>query len=191
MYLKQNIFALILIFLLLLLGIVFITVSPTVLIGIFIFIIASLLLIMGINFLMISNQYTGKDKNNLIIQSIVLISIGIALIIIPKGINEWIFRVVIGIIFILYPILNLFTVKYKKEQFKKDIPLYIVGLVLIFSFGAIIKIIMILVGSILVTLGLILIYLLIKNKNNKDNPNIIFNLGIKYFIRKGSKGKWE
>lgn len=187
MYLKQNIFTLILIAILMLLGITFIIVSPSVLINIFIFIVATIIIIMGINFLIVAKDYPSQDKNSLFIQSIILITIGIALFVIPKGINEWLFRVIIGIIFIIYPLVNLFTVKYKKEQLKKDLPLYIIGLILVFSFSAILKIVMIVIGSLLLTLGFVLIYFLFKNRNNSDSPNVIFNLGLKYFIKKGSK----
>ncbi|MFA5543283.1 MAG: hypothetical protein WDA47_05880, partial [Bacilli bacterium] len=146
---------------------------------------------MGINFLVMSNQYSESDRNKLIIQSIVLITIGIALFLIPKGINEWIFRVIIGVVFILYPLLNLFTVQYKKEQFKKDLPMYLTGIILVLSFGAIIKIIMIIIGSALIAFAFVLAYLLYKNRNNTTSPNLIFNIVLKYFIRKGSNNKWE
>lgn len=187
MYLRKNILALILIALSFLFGVCAILVDPNSLIRIVMYILALFLIIVAVNFLIKSKEYLGKDKANLIIQSICLIIASIAIIFIPGDV----IRIIIGVIFILYPLIYMFTVNNKFKQFKKDLPKYIIGLLLILSLDKLLKLFMIIIGSLLILFGFYLIIMLIINRNNKDQPNIIVKLAFKLFFKKERINTWE
>lgn len=187
MYFRKNLLAIFVITILFLLGFLLILINASTVIKIFMFVIAILLTSIAINFIVKSREYIGKDKTILIIQSIILIAASIIIILIPNQIT----RIIIGTLFIVYPFIKLFSVRNKFAQFKADLPLYIIGFVLILSLEAILKIVMIILGSFLILLGMYILVILIKNMNNKNNPNVMANLVLKYFLKKGKIDKWE
>lgn len=191
MYLKQNIFTILLILVLISLGVLLFFVNPSDVLQVLMYVLAIFIFMAAVNFIVISRNYVGKDKNQLLAQSIFLLIVSVALILMPKDTQDWIFRIIIGLIFIIYPLFNLFASDYKKEQFLHDLPKYITGLVLVLSFGAVLKILFILLGVLLIGVGIWLIYELIRNRKNRYSPNVLVNIGIRYFFRKDSTDKWE
>ena len=186
-YLKKNFLTLIVITLLIAFGILLILLDPELLIKIFMYVVAIMLIIMAIGFLISAKQYVGNDKTKLIIQSIILIILSVLLMIFPKYIT----RIIIGIIFLLIPIMELIYATDKSAQFKEDIWKYIVGIILVLSFTIVLKFVLIFLGVFLILIAGYLIYLLIKHHNDKNIPNVLVIIFLKQFFRKDDKDTWE
>ena len=137
LYIKKNVLTLIIMLLLVSLGILLMILDPNVLIRIFMYVIAVILIGIAIGFIINSQNYLGKDKTKIIIQSIVLIVLSVLIMIYPKHIT----RVIIGAIFLMIPIMELIYSQDKWQQFKKDIWKYIIAIILILSFNTILKIV--------------------------------------------------
>lgn len=187
MYLRKNILTLVLMFVALGLGVAAIFVNPNIIIKIIMYILAIILLLTSINFLRKSRVYLGKDKKILIIQSVGLIIVSLALFIVPSQIM----RIIIGVLFIVYPLVFMFSVNNKFAQFKKDIPKYLIGILLILSLDTILKIVMMVLGSVLIIFGLYLAMLLVINSRNPEKPNVLLKIAMKLFLRKENMDKWE
>ncbi len=191
MYLKHNIFTIIIILALFAIGGLLITVNPSTVLKVLMMALAIFILLGALNFLIRSKNYSGQDKKNLEFQSIVMIVVSISLLVMPKGVNDWLFRIIIGIIFIILPLFTLYNSSYKKEQFRIDIPKYIIGIVLVFSYKEFLKVILVILGLLTILIGVWLIYQLVKNRKNNTTPNLLIYLGIKYFLKKGKWSRWE
>lgn len=187
MYLRRNIFTIILMFIAFILGICSILIDPNIIIKIIMYILAIILVIVAISFLIKSRIYLGKDKKMLIVQSICLIIISFALFLVPSQIM----RIIIGVLFIIYPLIFMFTVNNKFARFKKDLPKYFIGILLILSLDSILKILMIIIGAAFILIGLYFGLLLILNCRNPEKPNILLKVGMRLFFRKENMDKWE
>lgn len=188
LYLKKNLIALISIGILIAFGTIFILVNPSVLIKVALITIAILMLIIGIGFMVSTQQYVGVDKNKLIVQSVILITLAILLIIFR---NNYILRVIIGTIFILMGIIDFVYSQDKINHLKKDFWKYIIGFILILSFDIILKIVFVFIGVLLFTLAGYLCYLLIKHRNDKEIKNIFMIIFLNRITRKDDDDIWE
>lgn len=184
-YIKKNILSIILMVILIAVGAIFILLNPVLLINVFMYAIAGLLIIMAIGFMVSSQQYLGDDKTKLILQSLLLIALSLVLLFFPIYIS----RLIIGIIFLLIPVVELVYANNKLEQVKKDIWKYIVGFILIFSFEVVLKIVFVILGIFFIYVAGYLLYLLIIHK--KDNQNIFVIIILKKFIRKEDNDTWQ
>jgi hypothetical protein len=159
--------------------------NPNILIRLFMYAIAVILIGIAIGFIINSQNYLGKDKTNIIIQSIVLIILSVLIILFPGHIT----RVIIGVIFLMIPIMELIYAQDKWVQVKKDIWKYVFGIILILSFNAILKIVLVILGSLLILIAGYLGYSLWKHRNDKSIPNVLILIIIEQFTRK--EDKWE
>lgn len=92
-----------------------------------------------------------------------------------QGLARDIFSIIFALWLIILPIIRIVNSENKKEQFKKEIPYFLVGLLLFFvPTGAIFSIVLKIFGAIVILYGIINIVLTIvghKNDNNDDNSN--------------------
>src|SRR5690606_28994239 len=108
----------------------------------------------AINFFIQSQHYLGDDKTKLIVQSIILIIFAVLLFVFP----EYLLRLIIGSILILVPLIELILATDKLAQLKKDIWKYIVGIIFVLSFGIILKIVFVSLGTAILALAGYIIY---------------------------------
>lgn len=179
MYYKKNLLAIIIIFLLFLFSGLLIFIASEVVINIAMYIIAILMIIMAIGFLLSVKNYQGRDKSILIVQSILLIIFSVLLFVFPSALM----RAILGGLLIILPLIKLFTVENKFDQFLKDLYKYILGVILLFSFDSILDIVVKAVGVLLLALGILLLIILFKNRH-KD-VNILYQIMIKFLLKKG------
>lgn len=156
------------------------------LIQLIMYIIAAVLIIAAISAIISSGEYLGRDKQRFIIQAIILIIVGVLIFFVPANIM----RIIIGSILILISLVRLFTVENKRAMLKEDAWKIIIGLFLIFSIESVLDIVVGIFGCLIICIGIFLLYVLIKQVNHKDCPNILYELGMKYILKKGKK-KWE
>jgi len=176
MYLKKNLLPIGIITFLILLGLAFILLGANLIITIIIYGIAALMIMIAINFLITSRGYVGADKNNLIIQSIVLIVISLLTFIFKD-----IMIIVIGVVLILHSLWKLVLAENRVRQFLHDIYKYIIALLLLLQ-DPVLNIALKILGFVLIVLAIYLIILMIKNRNN--DKDIIQDFLLKYFIKR-------
>ncbi|HQA20150.1 MAG TPA: DUF308 domain-containing protein [Bacilli bacterium] len=123
----------------------------------------------GILILVTTIKNRHQEEPNLfflLAQGIVVLTFGICAIVFR---TYWL-RLVVGVLMIVYAVLKIIIASNKKSQIFKELPKTIIGLVLVLSLEAIIKLVFLILGIIIFVLCGILIFLTIrayrKNKHN-------------------------
>lgn len=182
---KKNLFTILVVVLLFTIGILFIVLDPKVIMSILRFIIVIILLASSIRFLIIVKDYRGKDKTMLIMQSVILLVFAIAILFVPITF----LMQIIGVIILLQAILRLIIAPIKMIQFKQDIPMYIIGILLLVAVESILKVVMIILGVGLILLGIYLLILV--HTFRKKDQNVMVYVFEKYIQSEAKKNSWE
>lgn len=187
MYFKRNRLLIILIGLLFVLGILCIILKPSLVVQIIMYAIAATLIVASATFIATSRQYVGHDKTALIIQAVVLFVIALVILIFQFDI----IRIILGAILLLFVIIQLIIAPNKVTQLKKDAWKYVIAIILILSIDLLIAIMVKVVGALLILLASYLLYILLKNQKNPRQPNILYELMLRYYFKQENKNRWE
>jgi drug/metabolite transporter superfamily protein YnfA len=132
--------------------------DPSKVIGMIYFLVGGVLILTGIYKLLVSNN---KDKMYIYDGAIDVI-VGISFMFF----HDLIITIILGLIFVIFPLVRTFRSKDKKATFKREIPLLIIGLVIALSGGLMGTIFVKILGGISILFG---IYLFINIYTDKFN----------------------
>ncbi|MGD9887012.1 MAG: hypothetical protein AB7T03_03510 [Bacilli bacterium] len=193
-YLRNNWLLICFVLMLVGLSLLFILPNGQQIILIFSYLAASYLFIVGIAFLVTAFRFSHyldnaqKQKREqifLVLEALFLLVLGAIIIIFPT----YAVRVLIGVTLILLPTIHLFSfsrsskLTYLKRNFWK----YLVGLIFILAVEAIIDYVFLVLGILLLSLAVYLIYLLIMNYRDVSRPNLIVKYSLLYLNERGRK----
>ena len=129
-------------------------------------------------FITFSSIAEKKERNITLISSIIIASVGLALIIYPHMVVE----LIAGVFFIFLPIYRIIVSQDKKDTFKKELVKICLGVILILcGFGSVFQVLLYIIGWLAILLSLlymiynIIIYIKINKayKKNKQENDVI------------------
>lgn len=156
-----------------LIGLLFILIDPGKLMHIVLIVVGIFVIIVSVNDIIanLSIPVRGPITTTNLVMSIVSLVVGIAMIIWQNTLMS----VILAIWFIVMPIVRIVTAINKKEQFKHEIPLFIVGVILlVFGPWSILDVLFKVVGGILIAAAVIdlICYFVLDHKAKKENKVI-------------------
>lgn len=117
--------------------------------------------------------WTGAQRDNNMIFPAILSTISVVIGFIFIFWHHWIVSIVLAVWLIVMPIVRIAQAKDKLERFKKEIPLFIIAILLFFvPAEAILEIVLKVFGGIVMLLSAIdIIYIMVKNRSKNDNDD--------------------
>lgn len=161
----------------LIIGIWLLTTDSSRVLGSIYFLIGGGLILTGISKILMNNY---SNESSYVYDGIVNIVIGVAIMFV----HDLIISVILGVLFVIFPIIRIYKSVDKKERFKQELPLLIIGLVIALSGDLIGNIFVKALGVLLILLAVYLFICIFtdkiriikitrgketKVKNNKDN----------------------
>lgn len=189
-YLKINYQTILLILSLIVLGIFCIILKGENFIAIFSYLAAGILILLGIAMIAFSIRYYDYlQSGSFLDRSVgyftygtVLIASAVLIILFP----DYLVRILIGISLIIFPTVRLIQAKDKKRYLRNNFWKYLIGVIFIIAVDVIMEVLFDFLGIAFIAGAIFLTVMLIKNYQNKEEPNL-FSKYIIYIIKQKTK----